>query len=172
MKLSPIIAAALSFSLPATAGPEVGAVVGYSLMSPSTGASADGGFMMGARGGFRTDSGAILDAQVLRNSSGSGGLSTSETVMGVGLRYLMVDAGLSPFVSGHVNYHMGAQLSGGGVSQAIPDSSGIGIDAGGGLQIRISDLIYTDVLAHYALQFTGQHRHNTLGLGLGFGATF
>ena len=127
-----LFASALFLSLPAVAGPEAGALMGYSLMSPSSGASPEGGLMVGVRGGFRTDSGTILDAQFLRNSSGSGGLSTSEMVMGVGVRHLMIDAGLSPFISGHLNYHMGAQISGGGVSQAIPDSSGIGIDAGGG----------------------------------------
>jgi hypothetical protein len=172
MKSSTVGTALMCLSFPALAGPEAGAVVGYDLMSPSTGASAQGGLMLGARGGFRTDGGIALDAQILRHASSSGGLSTSEMVAGLGVRYFFVDADLSPFVSSHLNYHTGAKLHSGSESQAAANSSGIGLDIGGGLRIAISDLIYTDITTQYAMQFTGDLRHNTLGFGLGFGVTF
>ena len=162
----------LLLSLSANAGPEAGGLVGYSLMSASSGADPKGGVMLGVRGGFRTGSGTVIDAQLIRNSSASSGMSSSEMLMGVGLRYFIIDGGISPFASGHINYHMGSNTSSGGQTTSNPDSSGIGVDVGGGLKINITDLIYTDLFTHYSLQFTGKNRHNTLGFGLGAGVSF
>lgn len=172
MKAIPFSCALLVGSFPALAGPEAGAILGYSLMSASSGADPQGGLMLGARGGFRTDTGTVLDAQFLRNSSSSAGLSTTETVVGLGVRYFIVEAALSPLVAGHLNYHMGASAGTSQGTDEIPNSSGIGVDLGGGLQIRMSDLLYTDIIAQYAIQMTGDARHNTLGFGVGFGVTF
>jgi len=172
MKAVLFSSALMLVSSPGMAGPEAGAILGYSLMSASNGADPQGGLMLGARGGFRTETGMVLDAQFLRNSSSSSGLSTTESVVGLGIRYFIVEAALSPLVAGHLNYHMGASSGTSEGTTTVADSSGIGVDVGGGLQIRISDLLYTDIIAQYAIQMTGEARHNTLGFGLGFGVTF
>ena len=178
MKMLPKLAlstftAALAFcSLPAVAETEVGVFGGYDFMSASQGGSSQGGLMAGARAGYRTASGLVIDAQFIRHSSSSGGLTTAQMLAGVGARYHFFDTDLSPFASAHINHHLAAHIEGGGESMALGNSSGLGMDVGGGVQLGINGTWFIDVTSHYAIQFMGDLRYNSLGMGLGAGTWF
>ena len=93
-------------------------------------------------------------------------------LIGAGTRYYIGDGSVTPFVGGHLNYHLGAKGSAMGVDVEIPGSSGLGLDAGGGAQFGIGDTLYAEALAYYSIQLTGDEKFNTLAFGAGFGAKF
>ena len=141
-------------------------------MSASSGGDSQGGLMAGLRAGLRAGSGLVVDAQVIRHSASSAGLSTTQMLAGIGSRYHFVDAEFSPFVSGHINHHFEAELAGGGESIAIEDSSGLGLDVGGGVQFDLNGTMYAEASAHYAVQFMGDPSFDSFGVGIGAGIWF
>ena len=160
------------FALPVSAETEAGLLAGYNFMSASSGGNSEGGLMAGVRGGFRTASGLVIDAQVTRHSTSSEGLSTAQFLAGVGARYHFADAEFSPFISAHLNHHLEAHVSGGGGSAAIEGSSGLGMDVGGGAQLDLNGAVFAEAIGHYAMQFSGDIRYNSLGMGVGIGVWF
>ena len=170
----------LTLSGSAFAGAEAGLIAGFDSMSSSEGGGSSSGMMFGARGGTELSDGIVLDAQFLRHSASEEVMgvtaTTSQIVVGAGARYYIGDGDLKPFGAGHLNYHLGANLSmsGGGQSASaeVPGTSGLGADVGGGAQFAISDSLYAEGLAYYSLQLSGDFKFNTLAFGAGFGAKF
>ena len=166
------LTAALLLATPAAAETEVGLLAGYDFMSASSGGNSEGGLMAGLRAGLRTGSGLVADAQLIRHSAPSEGLSSSQILAGVGARYHFADAEFSPFISAHLNHHFEASVSGGGESTAKTGSSGLGMDVGGGAQLDLNGSVYAEVTGHYAVQFLGDLRYSSLGMGAGVGVWF
>ncbi len=188
MKLITAALAGLFMSGSAIADTEVGAIAGYGLMSSNLeNSKGDGGLTLGLRGGWRFDSGLTIDGQVLRhaitqtaenplNADEELSSTTSQFLIGTGVRYYFMDGFLDerllPFFSGHLNYHFGVTTSVDSVSASIPQSSGLGLDVGAGLNFEITDTLYAETLTYYSLQLSGQTKLNNLGFNLGFGAKF
>ena len=176
MKIVTATIAGLLMSGSALAGAEVGAIVGYDSMSASSGGDSLSGLAFGLRGGTRTDSGLAFEGQFLRHSGSTEVMgieaSVNQMVIGAGTRFYIGDGNVTPFVGGHLNYHLGAKASVMGISASVPGSSGLGLDAAGGAQFGIGDTLYAEALAYYSLQLTGDIKYNTLAFGAGFGAKF
>ncbi len=184
MKMITATLAGLFMSGSAIASTEVGAILGFGIMSAKSSAEGTGGsangLLFGLRGGKRLDSGLAIDGQFLRHSGSSTvnvmgteiSTTTSQMLIGAGVRYYIGDGGVTPFVSSHLNYHLGASVGGSGASISVPESSGLGLDVGGGAQFGLGDTLYAEALGYYSLQLTGTNKLNNLGIGAGFGAKF
>jgi hypothetical protein len=165
----------------AFAGTEAGILTGYSSLKGSEdGSESVGGIGFGLRGGSRMDSGLTIDAQFMRYGGSKTmdlmgaevDIGMNQMVMGVGTRYYLGDGNITPFVSAHLNYHLEAKAEAMGISASVPESSGIGADAGAGAQMSLGDMLYAEAVASYAMQLTGTVKVNSLLAGVGIGAKF
>lgn len=177
MNLStPAAIAALLFSTAAAADIEAGAHAGYTSMGMDGADEAFTGPAFGARVGMGVGLGLTPEINVTRYSGtmSAGDVETAFTQLqaGFGARFYIGDFFLRPFASGHLNYAMEGEttfdVAGQSTSSAVPGTSGMGFDFGGGLQIKFLDLIYTELQGTYSRTMNDAAISNVYaGLGAG-----
>ena len=161
--------AALTLSSTATADFEAGAHAGYTMMDAKEATDTASGPALGVRVGMGVGLGLTPEINITRYSATpeEGGESATLTQIqtGLGARFYVGDFFVRPFVGGHLNYAMAATTAAG---SEVTDSSGLGVDVGGGLQLKFLDLITTELQGCYARTFTNAAISNIYaGLGVG-----
>jgi hypothetical protein len=166
--LSTLTVFSLGFSTVAWADFEAGAHGGYNVMSTKGANDSPSGPAMGIRAGMGVGFGLTPELNITRYSAtpadGGEDATVTQIQTGLGARFYVGDFFLRPFIAGHLNYAMAASAGSG----TVPDSSGLGIDVGAGLQLKFLDLIYTELHGSYARILNDAEISNIYaGLGLG-----
>ena len=169
--------ATLTLSAPAFADFEAGAHAGYTMMSMSGGGEPFSGPAFGARAGFGVGLGLTPEINVTHysgtNSDDDESSNLSQLQTGLGARFYIGNFFLRPFASGHLTYATAAKRSFSKGEQEtaatdVPGSGGMGVDFGGGLQLKFLDLIYGELQGTYARTMTDAALSNIyVGAGLG-----
>ena len=135
------------------------------------------GVAMGARFGYGAGLGLTPEINVTSlNAKTTTGLTETrikQIQTGFGARFYLGNLFLRPYGSAHLTYASDATgavsiLDGQEVEADIPGTAGMGFDAGGGLQLKILDLVYTEAFGTSARQF-GDANMSTIYVGLGAG---
>lgn len=156
---------------------EIGAHTGLNMVEVDALENAGVGIAMGARFGYGIGLGLTPEINVTSvNAKTTTGLSETrikQIQTGIGTRFYLGNFFLRPFASGHLTYASAASSAissnGGPEREAnIPGTGGMGFDAGGGLQLKILDLVYAEAFGTYAKQL-GDANMSTIYAGLGAG---
>ena len=156
---------------------EVGAHTGLNVINMDGQENAAVGVAMGARIGYGAGLGLTPEINLTslnaKTTTGLVDTRIKQIQTGFGARFYLGNLFLRPFASGHLTYASDASsvISSLGDTEEegdIPGTGGMGFDAGGGLQLKILDLIYTEAFGTYARQF-GDANMSTIYLGLGAG---
>jgi hypothetical protein len=166
--LSSLTVFSLAFSSAAWADFEAGAHGGYNVMSVKGANDTTSGIAMGVRAGMGVGLGLTPELNITRYSAapadGGEDATVTQIQTGLGARFYVGDFFLRPFIAGHLNYAMAASTGAG----TVPGTSGLGVDVGAGLQLKIMDLIYTELHGSYARILNDAEISNIYaGLGLG-----
>ena len=181
-RTKPMLKAALAISAllasnTALADIEVGAHTGLNMINMDDQENAALGVAMGARFGYGAGLGLTPEINVTSlNAKTTTGLTETrikQIQTGFGARFYLGNLFLRPYGSAHLTYASDATgavsiLDGQEVEADIPGTAGMGFDAGGGLQLKILDLVYTEAFGTYARQF-GDANMSTIYVGLGAG---
>jgi|GEM_PF-2909308 len=181
-RTKPMLKAALAISAllasnTALADIEVGAHTGLNMINMDDQENAALGVAMGARFGYGAGLGLTPEINVTSlNAKTTTGLTETrikQIQTGFGARFYLGNLFLRPYGSAHLTYASDATgafstLDGPEVEADIPGTAGMGFDAGGGLQLKILDLVYTEAFGTYARQF-GDANMSTIYVGLGAG---
>lgn len=181
-RTKPMLKAALAISAllasnTALADIEVGAHTGLNMINMDDQENAALGVAMGARFGYGAGLGLTPEINVTSlNAKTTTGLTETrikQIQTGFGARFYLGNLFLRPYGSAHLTYASDATgafstLDGSEFEADIPGTAGMGFDAGGGLQLKILDLVYTEAFGTYARQF-GDANMSTIYVGLGAG---
>jgi len=168
---------ALLASGPALADIEIGAHTGLNMINMDGQENAAVGAAMGARFGYGAGLGLTPEVNITslnaKTTTGLVDTRIKQIQTGFGARFYLGNLFLRPFASGHLTYASDATgavstIGGAEVEGDIPGTGGLGFDAGGGLQLKILDLLYTEAFGTYARQF-GDANMSTIYVGLGAG---
>lgn len=168
---------ALLASTTALADIELGAHSGLNMINMDGQENAAVGVAMGARFGYGLGLGLTPEVNItsLNGKTTTGLIDTRITQVqtGFGTRFYLGNLFLRPFASAHLTYASdatGAISTQGSpeIEADIPGTGGMGFDAGGGLQLKILDLVYAEAFGTYAKQF-GDANMDTIYIGLGAG---
>ena len=177
MLRSALSLAAILTSSPAFADIEVGAHTGINMVSMDPDGETHTGAAMGARFGYGLGLGLTPEINITSlNAKRSAEDSTTRVKQlqtGIGTRFYLGNFFMRPYASGHLTMSPKAtsSISVDGSSEIesdIPGTGGMGMDIGGGLQLKILDLIYTEAFGTYAKEF-GEAGMSTIYMGVGAG---
>ena len=168
---------ALLTSTAASADVEIGAHSGINMIKYEGSENTHTGLGKGLRVGYGVALGLVPEVNISalagRYASTEGTLNITQLQTGLGARFYLGNFFLRPFASSHLTYAPEAKgtFSVGGQDSpeaSLPGTGGIGIDFGGGLQLKILDLIYGEAFGSYAREF-GDAKMSTIYAGLGVG---